>query len=1387
MPRRLQSLIGNRHGFAVMLAMISWFGYLAWPVQQFTLLPQAIAASREKAEPRYLSAPISSGALSFTAPTFSANEGDAAGITLTRTGGSDNQVVAKVTLADVTTSPTDYRFLPGALDTSLNPALGADGAVYAVAEQADGKIVIGGSFSNYNGAPANRIARLNPDGSLDSTFNPGGSGISTSGNSLRTIVIQSDGKILIGGFFKTYNGVACNSIVRLNANGSLDPTFDPGTGPAPDSFIVKLGLQQDNKIVIAGGFTSFNGTSRNHIARLNSDGSLDGGFDPGTGSNGSLNTLALQADGSILIGGFFTNYNGTAVNHIARILPNGTLDTSFNSGTILTAGVLAIAPQADGKIIVGGSFNTGQGSVRNYVVRLTASGSVDTTFDSGTSANADVQDIGIQADGKIIIGGTFTSYNGTFRNRIARLNPDGALDLSFNPGVGATGGAAQVLAILLQGDGHIIIAGSFTTYNNTSRMRLARLEGDLFVTWPAGDATNKTVSLPIVDDFVDESDETLTLTLTPLIGGATTGTYSSATLTIIDAPPTLIQLSMTGEQGDYIGGANNYFYPQSDGNFIVSGSDNSGDGSVDSVSISFNQTTGGGHWWYLAFNTYRVPGTNLLPGYYPDAQRAAFTSTGHPGLDISGDGRGCNTLTGSFTVHESQFDYSSGTPKVVKFTASFEQHCDGDPAALVGTIYYRYTGSSPSYAVTGRIVDSNGNGLASAPVKLGGSRILTTNTDSLGNYSFSDLIGGGNFIVAPSPSANVIFSPTSQLIKRLSGNQTADFTAIPLYSISGKISDNNGAALTAVQVSLTGSKSATAFTDNSGNYTFTGLRADGNYTLTPSRQYYVFSPQNRTFTTLPGNQTSNFTGTRLTYSLAGKVTDALGTGMSGVTLNLSGTQTATTQTDSLGNYSFANVLAGGNYAVTPVRTNYSFTQPSQSVFGLTGNVNFATFIGRLVNWGISGVLLDENGNPISNASLALSGSTTGATTSAANGSYLFVVQAEGNYTVTPSKSNYTFSPVNRVFNNLSANQTGNFIGTGMRVQFTSSSYSVSEGDGYLAALVTRTGNTSGSAAVDFATSDAFPISKNCQDASNGIASSRCDYATTIGTLQFAAGELSKTIVIPIVDDNIPDGNESFTIALSNPSGAILGTSAASATIVDNANTAGNPIDANPFFVNQHYIDLLGRLPDQGGYNAWLGILGGCGTTVAPPCDRIEVSSAFFRSEEFQSRGYFVYRLYSAVGKIPLYEQFMPDFARVSGFLSDQQKESNKVALVNDFMTRSDFQTLYGGQTAPTAYVDALLQTVGFPDHASRQPWIDGLTNGSLTRAQVFRAVAELPEVYTKYYNEAFVIMQYFGYLRRSADISYLNWIQTMNQTGGDYRTMINGFLNSVEYRTRFGL
>ncbi len=230
-------------------------------------------------------------------------------------------------------------------------------------------------------------------------------------------------------------------------------------------------------------------------------------------------------------------------------------------------------------------------------------------------------------------------------------------------------------------------------------------------------------------------------------------------------------------------------------------------------------------------------------------------------------------------------------------------------------------------------------------------------------------------------------------------------------------------------------------------------------------------------------------------------------------------------------------------------------------------------------------------------------------------------------------------------------------------------------------------------------------------------------------------------------------------------------------------TCPNPIDCAEFFVRQHYLDFLNREPDPAGYAAWQGILNNCPAGDIT-CDRIHVSSAFFRSPEFQGRGYFVYRFYPvSFGRKPDYEEFSPDLAKVSGFLSDAELETAKQQFIAEFMSRSAFAVKFNG-LSNTQYVDTLLATAGII-HPARDSWIVALGSGTRTRAQVLREIAESTEVYNKYYNQAFVVMQYFGYLRRQPDALYLNWLDHLNATG-DYRSMINGFMNSLEYRARFG-
>jgi uncharacterized repeat protein (TIGR01451 family) len=366
------------------------------------------------------------------------------------------------------------------------------------------------------------------------------------------------------------------------------------------------------------------------------------------------------------------------------------------------------------------------------------------------------------------------------------------------------------------------------------------------------------------------------------------------------------------------------------------------------------------------------------------------------------------------------------------------------------------------------------------------------------------------------------------------------------------------------------------------------------------------------------------------------------------------------------------------------------------------------------------------------------------------------------------------------------------------IQFNTATYLVSEAAGRAVVTVNRLGDTSTPATVDYATNDSAGLNQCSQV--NGIGSQRCDYVNTVGRLSFTAGESSKTISIPLVDDGYAEGNENFNIALSNPIGGFLGSpNVATVTITDNesVNAASNPIDGTNFFVRQQYIDFLGREPDPAGFAGWTSTINNCSGDTTQ-CDRIHVSQLFYQSDEFQSRGYYVFKFYpvsfpgiagvdpAGAGHKPDYAQFAPDLATVSGFLTVPQLEAAKDQFAANFAARPAFVARYGSLNN-TQFVDTLLATAGVTFTATaRQALIDGLNGGTLTRAKALRQIVDSPEVSSKYFNEAYVVMEYFGYLRRDPDALYLNWLDVINQSN-DPRGMVIGFVNSIEYRQRFGL
>lgn len=366
------------------------------------------------------------------------------------------------------------------------------------------------------------------------------------------------------------------------------------------------------------------------------------------------------------------------------------------------------------------------------------------------------------------------------------------------------------------------------------------------------------------------------------------------------------------------------------------------------------------------------------------------------------------------------------------------------------------------------------------------------------------------------------------------------------------------------------------------------------------------------------------------------------------------------------------------------------------------------------------------------------------------------------------------------------------------LQFSSNSYSVEEDAGRATITVTRTGDISGAASVQFETSDQAGLN-NC-DLNTGDASARCDYTAIGGTLNFLAGESALTFTVPIINDVYVEGSEVLTLGLSNPQGATLGAPAvATLTVMDNDSVPGaaNPVDQREFLVRQFYLDMLNREPDPPGLAAWLKRLNTCPQAGETPqdCDEVQVASDFFRSPEFFDRAYYLYKFYeAALGRQPQYDEYQRDLRRLAGFLTVEELEQRKVEFAEEFVNRTEFHTLYDAYGSGQPFVDAVLARAGTDRPgvgaativtANRQSVIDRLGANQLTRAQGLRELMETPEISQRFFNKAFVVVGYFAILRRDPDINYLQWIEMLN-TSGDYREMTRGFLQSLEYRHRFG-
>lgn len=395
----------------------------------------------------------------------------------------------------VTTRPYVARLNTDGTIDNFDPK--ANAQVVAMVLQPDKKVVLGGFFTTMqsNGAGTavarNFISRANADGSLDTAFDPNlDNNVTALALQLNSSNGQPNGQILVGGSFTTAkpNGtttaISRTSILRLNADGTVDPGFHPNANGA----VLAIAAQSDGSVVIGGTFTALRpedtsrGIARNYLARLGADGTLDAGFDPNSDGNVSVITLApdgatllvggalttLQPRGAILIGGHFTQTNGLAANNLSLLNSDGTTNTSFLPAP--DGDVYALMLESAGPILVGGAFTTIGGQAHGGLARINTDSTTGYAVDAGytPTVTGSIRALAQQADGRVLIGGDFTQVNGAALTRLARLNADGTTDATFAAAVPGT-----VSSILVQPDGDILVV-----CDNAGTGRLMRFKPD---------------------------------------------------------------------------------------------------------------------------------------------------------------------------------------------------------------------------------------------------------------------------------------------------------------------------------------------------------------------------------------------------------------------------------------------------------------------------------------------------------------------------------------------------------------------------------------------------------------------------------------------------------------------------------------------------------------------------------------------------------------------------------------------------------------------------------------------------------------------------------------------------------------------------------------------
>ena len=464
----------------------------------------------------------------------------------------------------------------GSLDDSFNLGDGFNASVYAIALQADGRILVGGSFTEVAGATRSHLVRLKTDGGVDDNL----PSLEFSSDIYAILAIPG-GDFLVGGTFTSVLGQSRNGLARIKANGTLDPTLTI----TPNGAVYALARQPDGKMLVGGDFTAVGSIPRIRIARYNTDGTLDPTFDPGAGPSSTVYCLTPASGGEVFVGGQFEEINGLPRIGLARLLPSGLPDASFNAQ--VSAAVWSVAAQADGRVILGGDFVSVHGAERVRIARVRSDGQLDSTLATPGGADARLRAVAVEADGNILLGGEFAKVTGINRRMLARVQglataAGGELEFSAARYIVSESSPSVTLEVHRNGNTGNPVSVGFNTASGTANTGDYTPQVGGVLSFASGEI-KKLITIAVRADALVEDTETFTVALENPTGGAALGATATAAVSIEDndsaTQPGSIDGLFTGRIATREGSYASVTLVQSDGRIVTAGNFNEADGS----------------------------------------------------------------------------------------------------------------------------------------------------------------------------------------------------------------------------------------------------------------------------------------------------------------------------------------------------------------------------------------------------------------------------------------------------------------------------------------------------------------------------------------------------------------------------------------------------------------------------------------------------------------------------------------------------------------------------------------------------------------------------------------------------------------------------------------